>query len=78
MSDSEPTEPRARKSCDKWVKSHEMSQISKWKDFQRRLWVLEVSTCHFKAGDVNMMSILLFRFCNFYVLLAAILKHEKQ
>ena len=40
------SEPRAGKSSEKWVKSREMSQISEWKDFQRELWVLEV-TYHF-------------------------------
>ena len=40
MSDSEP---RARKSSEKWVKSREMSQISKWKNFQQGFWVLEVT-----------------------------------
>ena len=49
MSDSEP---RAGRSSEKRVKSHEMSQISKRKDFQQGLWVLEV-TYHFKAGAVN-------------------------
>ena len=53
-----------------------MSQISKSKDFQRGLWVLEV-TYHFKASGraVNRHDRfydLVFR--NFYVLLAAILK----
>ena len=44
------SEPRAGKSSKiKWVKS---CQISKWKDFQWGLWVLEV-TYHFKAGAVN-------------------------
>ena len=27
------SEPKAGKSCEKWVKSSEMSQISKWTDF---------------------------------------------
>ena len=40
MSDSEP---KARKSSEKWVKSREMSQMSKWKNFQQGLWVLEVT-----------------------------------
>ena len=46
------SEPRAGKSSEKWVKSSEMSQISKWKDFQWRLWVLKV-TYRFKVGAVN-------------------------
>ena len=48
------SEPRAGKSSEKWVKSREMSQISYWKDFQGRLWVLEV-TYHFKAEAVDIM-----------------------
>jgi len=55
-----------------------MSQISKWKDFQKGLWVLEQEvTYRFKAGAVNITVNLRFGFCNFYVQLAAILKHEK-
>ena len=35
-------------------KSSEMSQISKWKDFQKGLWVLEQEvTYRFKAGAAN-------------------------
>ena len=34
------TEPRAGKSSDKWVKSHEMPQISYRRDFQWGLWVI--------------------------------------
>ena len=49
------SEPRPGKSNDKWVKGREMSQMSYWKDFQWRLWVLEV-TYHFKAGAVNLTS----------------------
>ena len=72
------SEPRAGKSSEKWVKSREMSQISKWKDFQQELWVLEV-TYHFKAGAVNIrINFMIFRFCNFSVLLVAILKYETQ
>ena len=48
-----------------------MSQISYWKDFQ---WVLEV-TYHFKAEAVNItINFTSYRFCNFYVFLAAILR----
>ena len=39
----------AGKSSEKWVKSHEMSQISYRGDFQWGLWVLEV-TYHLKAA----------------------------
>ena len=49
------SEPRPGKSNDKWVKGREMSQMSYWKDFQWRLWVLEV-TYHFEAGAVNLTS----------------------
>ena len=63
-------ESRAGKSSKKWLKSSEMSQISKWKDFQWVSWVLEV-TYHFKAGAINIT-------VNFTILLAAILKHEKH
>ena len=48
------SEPKAEKSSEKWVKSSEMSQISKWKDFQKGLWVLEQEvTYRFEAGAVN-------------------------
>ena len=68
------SEPRPEKSNEKWVKGREMSQISYWKDFQWRLWVLEV-TYHFKAGAVNItINFTSYRFCNFYVFLAAILR----
>ena len=54
-----------------------MSQISYWKDFQGRLWVLEV-TYHFKAEAVDIMinftSLIGLKICNFCVLLAAILR----
>ena len=68
------SEPGAGKSSEKGVKRREMS-----KDFQLTLWVLEV-TYHFNARAVNIMSYQFYnlRFCNFYVLLAAILKQEKQ
>ena len=48
------SEPRAGKSSEKRVKSHEMSQISKKKDFQQGLWVLEV-IYHLGAGAVKIM-----------------------
>ena len=39
--------------------------------------ILEV-TYHFEAGVVNIRIIVQFKFRNFFVLLMAILKHEKQ
>ena len=55
-----------------------MSQISKWKDFQKGLWVLEQEvTYRFEAGAVNITIYFTIWVCNFYVQLAAILKHEK-
>ena len=47
------TEPKAGKSGEKWVKSHEMSQISYRKDLQWGLWVIRSWTHHFKAAAVN-------------------------
>ena len=66
------SEPRAGKSSKKWVKSSEMSHISKWKDIQWVSWVLEVTLWYYcKAEAVNIT-------INFTILLAAILKHEKH
>ena len=48
------SEPRAGKSSKKWVKSSEVSQISKMKDLQLGLLVLEVTYHYvFKDGTVN-------------------------
>ena len=71
------SEPKAGKGSEKWVKNREMSQISKWNGLPEGLRVLEV-TYHLKAGaravnTTNNFMIYVF-ICNFYVLLATILK----
>ena len=67
------SEPELGTVVRKGGKSREMSQISYWKGFQWRLWVLEV-TCHLNAGAVNITISFTSYVCNFYVLLAAILR----
>ena len=44
------SEPKAGKGSEKWVKSREMSQISKWNGLPEGLRVLEV-TYHFKVAE---------------------------
>ena len=53
--DSEPT---AGKSCEKWVKSREMSQISKQKDLQWGLWVFSGGS---RKGAQGALPSLIFR-----------------
>ena len=49
----ETPEPRAGKRGEKWVKSHEMSQISYRKDFQWGLWVIGSHTSLQSCSSVN-------------------------
>ena len=46
------SEPELGTVVRKGEKSRDMSQISYWKGFQWRLWVLEV-TCHLNAGALD-------------------------
>ena len=69
------SEPRAGKSSDKWVKSHEMPQISYRKDFQWGLWVIgshtSLQSCSSKHHNQ-------FYNLGFVISMVAILKQEKQ
>ena len=52
------SEPTAGKSCEKWVKSRDMSQISKRKDLQWGLWVFSGGS---RKGAQGALPSLIFR-----------------
>ena len=71
----ETPEPRAGKSGEKWVKSHEMSQISYRKDFQWGLWVIRSHTSLQSCSSKHHNQ---FYNLGFAISMVAILKQEKQ